>query len=1086
MPRRPFHILIWSREDHLYELSTQGQLEQRFRPEDETAWQSWLGEATSFAFQGARGHLNVYHEARPRGGRYWYAYHTTGKRVRKRYLGQTASVSFACLEEAAHFLSREPALPPRTPSSAPVQDKPPMPLLSTKLAVPRLPHALVERERLLIALDGALVTPLTLLAAPAGWGKTTLLSAWASRHRAQVAWLSLDELDNSPTRFWVSLIAALRRCGRCGPSFGETVEALLSSPQSPPLVACLAALLSELDSREVSPAPLVLILDDYHLVSDPALHESLRFFLEHLPVHLHLILSSRVDPDLPLARLRGRGHLTEIRMDELRFGESEANHYLSQMLAPPLSAEEVQQLMNRTEGWIVGLQLAALTLQKREDRAAFLQVFTGSQRYLLDYVQQEILAHLPERARDFLLHSAILSRLDASVCQAVTAELERRTSQQMLVFLERANLFLISLDEERRSYRLHDLFREALLSVLHASHPELVPLLHRRAAAFYEAHGQWHEAITHALQAADYSTAVRLMEQTVEQFWLRGEVGTVAHWALALPEQTIREYARLLLTTAFYLRTSGLNTAHEQRERVHSEIRKLMGRVEAVLRRESDESPHQISATHNAAGTVSPVEDRGSRAAEEARLDRRLRLLHLFIVFDEVATSWDYERLSHIHQEIEEELEREEEVIWQIIPLGCAFLLHYTFRQEGARLLPQLLAAYERANRSESRYATHIVRQFLALAAVEAGRLHLAYEECLTALDLIRQMAGYALLKGYFEMALAQVFYQWNRLEEARELLHTMIHDAAAWQQIDLLAWGHAGLVQVELARGDHALAALALHDLEHLVQRERFAFYPGWLPTLRAQWWIAQGQLQEASDWAARVVFPEELWERNLYAAFPVVIQVYFAQHRWQEAVALLERFRSHLDRPANIRITLTYLAQSLVALHHMGKRDQACLVAARLFALTEPEGYIRLYLDLGEPMKQALKALISAPPDAPSDAGSASFVRSYVGRLLVLFEQEGSLAAPHTPHADQPFASMPENLPAPAEEGPLPLEPLSPQELKVLHLLVVGHTYAEMAERLVVSIHTIKTQVSSIYRKLGVSRRAEAIAASRQFHLL
>ncbi len=536
MPRVPLHSLTWSSDQRLYKLYTQGQLEQRFRPAEEAAWLAWLGEASSFAFHGKGGSLNVYRERRPRGGTYWYAYQTKEGRTRKCYLGQTEIISLARLEETALTLSHA-----QKPATATEQG---MVLLSSKLSPPHLPNALVERERLLSALDEALATPLTLLSASAGWGKTTLLSAWASRRKIQVAWLSLEELDTSPTRFWVSLIAALRCCERCAPNVGETAMALLQSPQPPPLSTILSTLLQELESREAHPAPIVLILDDYQIIEDPAIHEGMSFFLEHLPAHLHLILSSRMDPDLPLARWRVRGQLTEIRATDLRFQEVEASQYLGQMLSPLLSEEEVRRLMSRTEGWIAGLHLAALTLQRRADRAAFLQAFTGSQRYLLDYVQEEILARLPTRVRDFLLHTAILSRLDASVCQAVTAELERRVSQQMLEWLERANLFLVSLDEERRSYRLHDLFREALLSALHTTHPERVPILHRRAASFYEAQGEWTEAITHALQAADYSTAVRLMEQTVEQFWLHGEAATIAHWVLALPDRLAGEHAR--------------------------------------------------------------------------------------------------------------------------------------------------------------------------------------------------------------------------------------------------------------------------------------------------------------------------------------------------------------------------------------------------------------------------------------------------------------------------------------------------------------------------------------------------------------
>jgi LuxR family transcriptional regulator, maltose regulon positive regulatory protein len=1055
MSRVPLHALIWSREQCLYELYTQGRLEQCFQATDEAAWQSWLCEATSFAFHSEAGSLNVYRERRPRGGAYWYAYQTKEGRTRKRYLGRTETLSLARLEETARAL-----VPQQQPTQALDQG---MLVLVSRLAPPRVPNALVERERLLSALDGALATPLTLVSAGAGFGKTTLLSAWARRHRAQIAWLSLEELDKSPTRFWVGLITALRRGAHAAPDLGQTALKLLQSPQPPELSAILTALLYELESREAHPAPLVLIVDDYQVIEEPAIHEGLPFWVEHQPAHLHLILSSRVDPALPLARWRVQGQLTEIRADELRFQEGEASQFLGQMLSPLLSEEEVRRLVSRTEGWIGGLHLAALALQKREDRAAFLQALTGSQRYLLDYVQEDILARLPTPVRDFLLHTAILSRLDASVCLAVTAAPSRAVCQQLLLFLERANLFVVPLDEERRSYRLHELFREALLSVLHTSRPELVPLLHRRASRFYEAQGQWAEAITHALQAADYSTVVRLMEQTIEQFWLRGEAATMAHWVLALPEPAVHEHARLLLTTAFYLLCTVISTAQAQRARGHQLAQQLMARVETTLRDHPDTTGQATSATRAGAGAAFPSRD----LAEDTLLHRRLRLLHLFLVSSEVEASGAYERLSRMQQEIEEELDQDEEILWQITSLGGRFVFHYEFRCEGAVLLPQLLDARQRASRSDSRYAAYKVRQWLALAAVEAGRLHLAYEESQAVLLLIERMAGYALLKGYFQITLAQVFYQWNRLEEARDLLHTVVQDAAAGPQLDPLAWGYVELMQIGLATRDHSLAGLALHEVEQLVQREHFGIYPDWLPTLRAQWWLAQGQVRQASDWAAGVVFPQETWERSLYHAFPVVIQVYFAQRRFREAVSLLERFSAHLDRPANIRITLTYLAQLLVALHQTGQIEQAREVAARLFALTEPEGSLRVYLDEGEPMRQALQALLSplSKPHALAPSTTAS-----ISRLLATFEQE---------------AAMPESaLPASRKASGASLS-LTAREVEVLRLLATGLTDAHIAGQLVISPRTVNVHLTSIYRKIAVSSRAAATRYALEHHL-
>jgi ATP/maltotriose-dependent transcriptional regulator MalT len=1073
MPRVPLHALTWSREQNLYELYTQGQLKLRFRPAEEAAWLAWLGSVSSFAFHSPGGSLNVYLERRPRGGVYWYAYHTSGGRTRKCYLGRTENLSLARLEETARTL-----LPEQKPPQALDQG---MLVLSGRLAPPRLPNALVERERLLAALDGALATPLTLLSASAGWGKTTLLSAWVNRHTAQVAWLSLDELDTSPTRFWVPLIAALRRCGGYAPSFGDIAVALLQSPQPPPLLTILTALLHELESCGVHPAPIVLILDDYQVIEEPAIHEGMSFFLEHLPPHLHLILSSRVDPDLPIARWRVRGQLTEIRAADLRFREAEASHYLSQMLSPPLSEEEVRRLLSRTEGWIAGLQLAALTLQKREDRAAFLQAFTGSQRYFLDYVQEEILARLQTPVRDFLLHTAILSQMSASVCQVVTAAPTREASQQMLLFLERANLFLVPLDEERRWYRLHDLFREALRASLHTAHPELVPLLHRRAASFYETQGEWAEAIAHRLAAADFSTAARLMEQTVEQFWVRGEAATMATWVLALPEMLVGEHARLALTTALYLLNTVAQTTQEQRERRYQQARQLMARVETALQPQLDKTSHQISATRADAGVVSRAVDREDRAAEHALLKFRLRLLHTFMVVNEATASEGFERLNSMHQGIEKALDRDEEAIWQVVPLAGSFMFHYVSRQEGA-LLPRLLEAKERVGQSGSRYATIKVRQWLALAAVQAGQLRLAYEESLAALDLIEQMAGYALLKGYFEIVLAQVLYQWNRLEEARSRLQTVVHDAATWQQLDLLGWGYAELIQVTLVRGEWSAARQTLHEVEQLVQRERYGPWPGWLPTMRAHWWLVQGRLKEASDWAASVVFPEAAWGRDSYAAFPVVMRVYFAELSFPEAVELLDSFSGYLDRPANMAITITFLAQSLVALHQVGKSEQARMIAVRLLALTEPEGYLRVYLDEGEPMRQALLALLTPhshkPELAPSTAASIS-------KLLATFEHEKQ-------DASTPIVAAPTLKPvlSSAQQASVvsfvPGVSLTRREQEVLHLLAAGASNQDIAQTLVISLDTVKKHVSNLLGKLGASSRTQAIIQARALSLL
>jgi len=429
-----------------------------------------------------------------------------------------------------------------------------------------------------------------------------------------------------------------------------------------------------------------------------------------------------------------------------------------------------------------------------------------------------------------------------------------------------------------------------------------------------------------------------------------------------------------------------------------------------------------------------------------------------------------------------QELDQDEEVIWHMLPLFCSFILHYRIWGEGARLVPRLLSAKERVSPSGSLFANARVRQWLAMAAVEAGQLRLAYQESLAALELIEQMAGYALLKGYFEAAQVEVLYQWNRLEEARGRLQTVIQDAATWQQSDLLLSGSIALMKVELASGDLSAVQQALHEFEQLEEYQGFADHWRWLLAIRARWWLAQGQVREASDWATGLVFPQGAWEASLYHTFPVVIRVYFAQQRWTEALELLERWSEHLDRPANIRITITYLAQLLVALHQAGQRDQACVVAARLFALTEPEGYLRVYLDEGEPMRQALEALL--PPHSHQHE-LASSTTAYISQLLAAFEQEQQ-------GASIALVAIPSLAPAPSparQASVIPSAPgasLTQREQEVLRLLATGASNQDIARTLVIELPTVKKHVSNLLGKLNATSRTQAISQARARSLL
>jgi LuxR family transcriptional regulator, maltose regulon positive regulatory protein len=1070
MPKPPTHTLIWSAQSQTYALVTPDHPPQEMVPGNEEAWVAWLTTHSSFSFHGQSGSLSVLKESRKRGAGYWYAYHTKESHTRKRYLGRSAIVTLACLEEAAQDLGSEPtSIPLAQAKNAPSSERQGV-LLSSKLSPPRLPNSLVERARLLIELDAVCSHSLTLISASAGSGKTTLLSAWATAFSSRqeerrrttggepaFAWLSLDVLDNDTNRFWVSVIAALRT--RL-PKLGETALALLDSSQPPSLSTILTNLLNEIvqAGRE-----LILILDDYHVIEDEAIHDSLLFLLDHLPGSLHLVLATRTDPELPLSRFRVRGQLLEIRSSDLRFTQQEATSFLVQRMGLPLAEEDVAILSERTEGWIAGLQLAALSLRKRQDLAAWVSDFAGSHRFVLDYVQQDILARLPLPLQDFLLQTSILTRMHATLCQVITAQSSREVCQQMLEEMERANLFVVPLDELRQWYRYHDLFREALRARLHASQPELVPFLHIRAARWYETQGEWREAIAHALAAPDYPYAASLIEQAAPHFWLGGQARTIHTWVLALPDPVFRAYTRLALNAALRFLDSvsvGTETLHAS---MATQVERTITRMQEILHRK----PSLLLSE-----------------AEVALIERRLRLLHALLEVRGLFKRGDYEGLRHL-AEVSEALPSDEEVNWNMIALSFIFSLTLTIGGEVADLRERLLAMKQQAMQAGDHLTTIRVMRWLARAYEQAGQLHQVHREALSALALVEQTGGYTSMAGYLHYYLFNVSYSWNRLEEASDSLRRLIHIGQEWQQVDLLILGQVCSARLALARGDLSTAQEALQKLEALVEREGFAEHAPWVVQTRVRLWLASRNLAQASEWATQTTLSPKAWDPLRKGEVLLLARVLLAQQQYTQAVQHLDRFREHLDRPADSEPTIEWLALHVVALHLAGEHERAARGAARLLQLSEPEGCIRVYLEAGKPMKQVLKTWLSAPLQDDPTAPEVSVSRPYVSRLLTAFEQEerrpsqGRDASPVTRHKALP------QFPQSAAERAL-IEPLSLQELKVLHRLCAGQTYAEIAEALVVSINTIKTQVSSIYRKLGVSRRAEAMTVAAQLHLL
>src|SRR3989440_5071574 len=424
-------------------------------------------------------------------------------------------------------------------------------ILATKLYIPRLRPNVVLRPRLLERLNEDLHRKLTLIAAPAGFGKTTLVSAWVEgieRPRARTAWLSLDEGDNDPARFLAYLVAALQTIAA---NIGEGVLGVLQSPQPPPPEAMLTALLNEITTL---PDHFVLVLDDYHVIDAKPVDMALTYLVEHLPPQMHLVIATREDPQLPLARLRAQGQLTEVRAADLRFTVSEAAEFLNQVMGLNLAAQDIAALEDRTEGWIVGLQLAALSMQGHQDVPGFIRAFAGDHRYIVDYLVEEVLQRQPEAVRSFLLQTAILDRLNGPLCDAVTGQEE---GNARLEALERGNFFVVPLDDKRHWYRYHHLFAEVLSAHLMAEQPDQVSTLHRRASEWYEHHGSAADAISHALAAQDFARTADLVELALPAMRRSRQEAMVLGWLKALPDELVHYRPVLSVDYAGALLSSG-------------------------------------------------------------------------------------------------------------------------------------------------------------------------------------------------------------------------------------------------------------------------------------------------------------------------------------------------------------------------------------------------------------------------------------------------------------------------------------------------------------------------------------------------
>ena len=907
----------------------------------------------------------------------------------------------------------------------------PDPLLETKLYIPRPRRGVVGRPRLIDRLRRGIDGKLTLISAPAGFGKTTLLAEWLaapSDDARSSAWFSIDPSDDQPTTFWSYVIAALRTVAQ---GVGSTSMPLLRAPQPPPTRSVLATLLNELSATST---PAVLVLDDYHLIDSPEIHDGVTFLLEHLPPHVHFVIATRADPGFPLAGLRARGGLAEIRAGDLRFTAEEAVTYLNEVMGLNLTAADVAALEARTEGWIAALQLAALSMQGRGDAAEFIATFAGDDRYIVDYLVEEVLQRQANPVRQFLLRTSILARLSGASSDAVTGE---ANGKAMLEQLDRGNLFLVPLDDRREWYRYHHLFADVLLARLQDEQPDFIPELHRRASAWYESRGEPPEAIRHALQAGDVEHAADLMERAMPAMRSGRQETAMLGWLRDLPDELIRSRPVLSVHYAGLLLDSGQLEGAESR----------LNDAEQWLSTSTDADGPPRSAS---SGKPTVADDVEFGRLPGAIAVYRAAQAHLR---GDVAATRSYAGRAL-------ELIAQDDHLGRGSAAGLLALAHWT---EGDLEAAHDSWSHAMTNLEAAGHITDAVGCAIALAdiRIEQGRLRDAMQTHERGLRLATEQRP-AALRGAADMhvGMSERFLERDDLDAAvRHLMISNEMGAHLGSRQNPYRWCVA-MARTRVAEGDSEGALALLDDAERLYVSD---FYPRVRPiaALRARVWIDEGRLGDARSWVqAEGLAAEDVPDYLRTFEHVTLARLLLAESRRDgaaesltAAVALLDRLLDAAVAGGRFGGAIEILVVQALALRMRGNVDAALVPLGRALALAEPEGYIRVFVDAGPPMAALLVSL--------EDRGAAS---PYVRELLASFRR-GTDGPP-----------IHQQL----------VEPLSGRELQVLRLLASDLDGPGIARELVVSLSTIRSHTKAIYAKLGVTNRRAAVRRGAELDLL
>jgi LuxR family transcriptional regulator, maltose regulon positive regulatory protein len=883
-------------------------------------------------------------------------------------------------------------------------------LLSTKLRVPLLPSRVVHRSRLVDEVENSLPQyKLILLSAPAGYGKTTLLTDWAHMSQYPVAWLAIDQEDNTLDRFLRYLLAAWETIQ---PDVRHSPPGLLLGASEPDTDAVLS---SFLNAASDLPHHLVFVLDDYHLIEEPAIHQALTFLLDHLPPTLHFALAVRARPPLPLARYRARHELLELRAEDLQFARDEATDFLNRLMRLDFTQDEIAELHTRLEGWVAGLQMAALSRQGRLSAGDTL-VVSGKHRFIADYLTEDVLAPLPADRRRFLLQTSILDRLCGPLCDAIT---ERTDGQETLELLERENVFLTLLDESREWFRYHQLFAEFLQGELQRRHPEEIALLHGRAAQWYLTHDLPDQALQHAVARGDLDLVIYIFERYVPAKLQGGEVKIVERWLAALPEAWRAAHPMLGFAQACVLLytgqfEAGLRYVDEVEQRVRAQGEAMRPRLAKVT------ALRCIVACYQ--NDLAPAETFAFQALRDLPED-------------------DIELRNGLYG-----------------ALGDTYRKNGRWEEAKACYLKTLDFPHAVT------FHTQSVIAFGALADLDLqqGQLQGAAAYWRQALAIINDRRSWGILPlsliGWVYIRMGEIFYEWNELGEASGHVDPGLQRAELSGDAQTMLAGYLIAGRLKLTAGDGDAAGICLERARILVEGAEFPDWTGRFERLRLEWWLAQGRLRAAVDWANGMLKGSEREgqaaseETQLGIARALIAKG--DTPSLEQALALLRHLLQVAEAEGRTGIQIEALALQALSYWRRGEHASAMTALERSLRQAEPECYVRLFADLGFPMARLLQ-----------EARSRAVASEYVAKLLPAFVGDYSLAA-------QATTALP--------------EPLSQREREVVRLIAAGLTNREIAETLVVSPETVKKHTSAIYSKLSVSNRTEAAARARELGLL